>query len=744
MKTTIPETEPAVEREVPTVPVKEKHPFFKWFRRLFLVFLVLPLLVLLGFWGAMQVIDFNRYKPTIEKAFFDRNGQHLNIEGSVGVTAFPFVLSITQASVKNPEGFESDKELARFQAIEVELSLWDLFLHRQLVIKGLEIERPVLNLLTDQDGRNNWQGLQKLASSSVQDFRRLFGNTIRPHDVSWPAPQSAVYQADRPLKFQVAERSQKLPLFGDEWQFKTLILQDAKINWLDESSHQSYRIKDFDVMAFDVMPNQPFNLVTEFDYASGQNPTKIHIKLAQKLKVNASLTDWQLSDWQGNVVMRLPKKLKLPVVRMETSGKLLAWDQQSKQLSLRTARLSSLDSYIQLNLTGNYGTSPYLKGQLSSKDIQLTKWLRHAGIVLPDFVNQQALSKLSVNLNWEKTPKSLMIDQLDMTLDGAQLTGKLLSQLQASGAPSLRFDLALNHLDLNKYQAYKPSTGNQDPGVIEPTVNSETHKDVKQETYLPVGVPIKLLRALQAEGQLKLNDVKLWGLKLDRADITALSDKGRIDLAPLDADLYQGHLSSKLRVDVNGKTPQYHWSGKLQKLAIKPFLSDGWHYTKLSGSLNSWFDLHTEGVNSYLLRQNMQGHLETRVSDGAFVGLDVNRLLAGQASGEQDSTRFKQMRFESGIGKGQMTFEKCNLISERFSSICVGRVDLPKASIAAKLFTTYQKPPASLVALKGMEVPIRLKGKLDKIQWSVDTKGLLNSSANQKKLLQGLQQLLAQ
>lgn len=705
----------------------DKHPFFKWFRRAFMFLLILPLFIFLGFWGAMQFIDFNQYKPAIEKEFFDKTGQQLKIDGSIAVSVIPFVLSVKQVKIKNPEGFEGKPDLAEIKAVEMELSLWDLFIHRRMEVKGLEVEHPTINLITNTKGQTNWQFFQKIADIGMASIHQKF----RP--VAYIQPTSNNGK-------DVVSESQ-----NNNWQLKTLIVQHAQINAVNDKAHRSYRLKGFDLMAFDVMPNRLVNFITEFDYSNGQNPAKFHVKLTQKFKINRDLSEWQFSDWQGSISMRLPRNMKVPMVQMETSGKLLAWNQITKQLSVRDATLSSLESYIKLNLTGNYGNLPYVKGSLASKNIHLKKWLRHAGIAIPNFVDKNALSQLSLSLDWEQTPEQLMIDKLDMKLDGSEIKGKLFSQTQPDGKiPDLHFDLDVNNLNLKTYVAYKPVQSKAKKASIseKPSSSKPATTAPVKETFLPVGVPVRTLQELHAEGQVRLQNFQSWGLKFDQAMLTLSAEKGQINLAPLDADLYQGHLSSKLSINVNDKTPVYQWSGKMEQIALKPFLTDGWQYSDLSGELNTWFDFKTEGVNSYLLRQNLNGHIETRATSGSVRGVDLNKLLEGKASGSKDETSYKKLSFEAQIRQGMLKFKKCNLSSERFSSICVGQLNLAQGSIAAKLFTTYQNPPENLSSLKGIEVPVSLKGQLNQVGWSVDMKRLLNSPVNQQKLLNGLQQLL--
>ncbi|MDX1795479.1 MAG: AsmA family protein [Hydrogenovibrio sp.] len=710
----------------------DRHPFFKWFRRIFVVFLMLPVVVFLGFWGAMQFVDFNQYKPTIEKEFLEKTGHRLKINGAIEVSVIPFVMSAKQLEVKNPKGFDSQKDLADIQAVELELSLWDLFIHRQLSIQGLEIEQPTLNLITNQSGQRNWQFFQNLAGFSAPLKQGL---------------RSVAY-------VPVVKNQANLKAVDDkeDWQLRSLILQNAQLNWTNLLNQHQYQLQDFDMMAFDLAPNTPFNVITEFDFSSNRNKAKFHVKLSHQLEIAQHFKSWKAMNWQGTLVTKLPDRFKLPEVRVESNGSLFSVNMKTNQLEVKSAVLKSLDSSLKLDMSYDFGSQSHSRGHIESKNIQLRKWLRHSGIRTPKFVHKWALSKVTLNMDWEHSANQLALKNIDMVLDQSHITGKLLRQIQNDGLSRTHFDLNVDQLDLDKYQAIAEERKKawqarklekQKAGASVPKRQPPPKAKLTQ-TYLPLALPISTLREMKAEGKLHFGRLKAWNLAFEDASITLLADKGRLDLAPLDAKLYQGQLQSKLTIDVTGKTPRYLWSGRVEKVQLQPMLTDGWGNEHLSGTYNGHFDLRTAGVNGHLLKQNMSGYFEAQVQNGAYQGMDLNKLLAGRSSSAKDSTQFDRLKLEGEIAKGIFTAQKLNLNSERFSSIGVGTLNLPKGEVKGHLYTTYRKPPASLQKLKGLEVPVYLKGPLGEIQWQVDLNKLLQSRGNQQKLLKGLQQLFGQ
>lgn len=711
----------------------DRHPFFKWFRRIFVVFLMLPGVLFLGFWGAMQFVDFNQYKPTIEKEFLDKTGHRLKINGAVEVSVIPFVMSAKQLEVKNPKGFDSQKDLADIQAVELELSLWDLFIHRQLSIQGLEIEHPTLNLVTNQSGQRNWQFFQNLAGFSAppkQGFRSVAYVPVIKNQANLKA------SSDK-----------------EDWTLRSLILQNAQLHWTNQLNHHEYDLQDFDMMAFDLAPNTPFNVITEFDFSSNRNKAKFHVKLSHQLEIAQHFKSWKAMNWQGTLVTKLPDRFKLPEVRVESSGTLFSVNMKTNQVAVKSAVLKSLDSSLKLDMSYDFGAQPHSSGHIESKNIQLRKWLRHSGIRSPRFVHKWALSKVTLDMDWEHSDNQLALKDIDMVLDQSHITGKVLRQTQTDGQSRTHFDLNVDQLDLDKYQAIaeerkkawqaRKLEKQKAAGTPSPKPK-HTPKAKLTQTYLPLALPISTLRTMHAEGRLHFGHLKAWNLSFQDASITLLADKGRLDLAPLDAKLYQGQLLSKLTIDVTGNTPRYLWSGRVEKAQLQPMLTDGWGNKHLSGTYDGHFDLRTAGVNGHLLKQNMSGSFEAQVRNGAYHGMDLNKLLAGKSSSAKDSTQFDRLKLEGEIAKGIFTAQKLNLNSDRFSSIGVGTLNLPKGEVKGHLYTTYRKPPPSLQKLKGLEVPIYLKGPLGQVQWQVDLDKLLQNRGNQQKLLKGLKQLFGQ
>ncbi len=96
----------------------------------------------------------------------------------------------------------------------------------------------------------------------------------------------------------------------------------------------------------------------------------------------------------------------------------------------------------------------------------------------------------------------------------------------------------------------------------------------------------------------------------------------------------------------------------------------------------------------------MNGRITAKVNDGAFVGMDLNKLLAGQKTQPQDATQFRRLSLTGNIRKGILKTKDFNVKSQRFSATGTGSLELTSTLLDSTLYTVYQNPPKSLRSLK--------------------------------------------
>jgi uncharacterized protein involved in outer membrane biogenesis len=116
------------------------------------------------------LVNVDRYRPQVISYLQETTGKQVEI-GRLALTFFPLKIHIDRIGVKNPPIFPSGY-VVQVARIDAELSVGAL-LHRQVVIKSLVLEDPVLNLTSDPDGPWNFESPQSKISAEAFPLRPI-------------------------------------------------------------------------------------------------------------------------------------------------------------------------------------------------------------------------------------------------------------------------------------------------------------------------------------------------------------------------------------------------------------------------------------------------------------------------------------------------------------------------------------------------------------------------------------------
>jgi uncharacterized protein involved in outer membrane biogenesis len=154
---------------------------------------IAALLLLAIIFVVPALVKVDRYRPKVISYLQQKTGKRIEI-GRMGLTFFPLSIHIDDFGVKNPPLFPPGY-VVKVRRIDAELSLGAL-LRRQVVVKQLVLEDPVLNLTSDPDGPWNFENPQAKLSentlplgvfSRVQIKRgQLIASNLLPSDAAGP------------------------------------------------------------------------------------------------------------------------------------------------------------------------------------------------------------------------------------------------------------------------------------------------------------------------------------------------------------------------------------------------------------------------------------------------------------------------------------------------------------------------------------------------------------------------------
>ena len=702
-----------------------KQNFFKWFKRVTLILGIIPILLFLAFAGAVSFIDFNQYKPQIEQEVTDYTGREFNIKGVVDVSVFPFELTATELALKNPEGFDSENLLS-VQTVQVELSLWSLLWHKEVDVLRLELFEPKLHLIKTKTG-DNWSDIKGLATwlkqqdsfDKAQTATEWF-NTLERVQVSLK-PEAEQESAAQEDANKVAN-----------WAFDSLVVRDGKIQIYDKTKGFAETFLNINILAFDVAKKQPFDMSSDFSYQNSLSQRIYDVHLNGILEIKEQFKIWQLRQWNGVFKVRLPEDQKIPEVRLTTRGDLFEMNIDTMEVSIENGFLNGLDAQLQSSFSGQFGLNTLLSGTVTLQQLNFKEWAKHLNLPLPKFVNQQALSVGNGQFEWYWDGSHLLLNDIDIQIDESKVKGDL--SYDFDGNKTLRFELDVQEGNLDFYQAYLPEEGGE-------------KKTGEQQVYFPIPISVDFLKQANIFGQLTITQLTVFDMTLDTFDVDIVAEKGRLQLAPLDATFYQGELLSRLHINLTGESPSFHWKGRVNDIELGALAKRQASSVLLAGSLVSRFDLKTTGMDVKTIKSHLNGRLSFDIEGAKLAGMDLNRILAGELSLKtSDSSRaYTELQKIMVVGRwsdGLYSARKLDVASERFSVSGAGTFNVNTAQIDSTLNVLIERPEGGVKILKGLNIPVTYRGiwqanaPNEGAAWHVNAKNIMNGTKVHKQLVQ--------
>ncbi|HSN70955.1 MAG TPA: AsmA family protein, partial [Steroidobacteraceae bacterium] len=127
-------------------------------RRIIVIIAGLLALLVLAVAILIATFDPNDFRDEIEARVAERIGRDLQLRGDISLSLFPWLAITTgDARLANPEGFGPEPFLA-LEGLRIGVRLLPLLAGR-LEIGEIVLEAPRLQLVTDAEGRTNWQDL---------------------------------------------------------------------------------------------------------------------------------------------------------------------------------------------------------------------------------------------------------------------------------------------------------------------------------------------------------------------------------------------------------------------------------------------------------------------------------------------------------------------------------------------------------------------------------------------------------
>ncbi|MDO8789590.1 MAG: AsmA family protein [Sulfuritalea sp.] len=365
-----------------------------------------------------------------------------------------------------------------------------------------------------------------------------------------------------------------------------------------------------------------------------------------------------------------------------------------------------------------------------AQTIALEKIAGSVDLANPRMPMKQLKLPLAGNLRADMAHQTVALE-LTTRFDESKIAAKL---KVAKFAPrALGFDLDIDTLNVDKYLPPAPpkTVANDKAGAGKEDAPGQEAKEGKLD--------FSALKGLDVNGAIRIGSLQVSRLKLARLNAKINLAGGRLDVAPLTLNLYEGTASGSLSLNAAGNT--FALRQNLAGISINPLMKDLANKDLVEGRGNVTLDISSRGDSVIAMKKALAGTAAVSLRDGAIKGINLAQSLRdlkgklGAASGKPedatqqakagDKTDFSELTASLKIANGIAHNEDLAMKSPFLRLSGAGDIDIgggqmnyvAKASVVA---TSAGQGGQGLDQLKGLTVPVRVTGPFENLAYQIE------------------------
>ncbi|HDK37395.1 MAG TPA: AsmA family protein [Thiolapillus brandeum] len=512
---------------------------------------------------------------------------------------------------------------------------------------------------------------------------------------------------------------------GDfELKLNGIELEDVSLHYDDAQEDVSIKLDDLAVKVGELVAGTPVPLRVSFKLKNAKPVLDLSFKMSTDMTFSA---DFQRLDLAALAIDLDAAGEGLPAegVKLAMAAN-VGLDKPQGVLALSDLSVSGLNT----DMTGDLSVTqlngkPKLEAKLALQDTNLKSLLQLVGVSVVT-TDPKALTRVSCNVFVVKQGDTLTAKPVTIKLDDSRLDGSV--QVLSFAGPVVKADFKLDAINLDRY--LPPATEQQ-------AEQGGEHKEpAAKKSEKP---DFTALRKLKLDASFSIGNLQLNGLKMEKIILKVRSRKGVLSMDPISALLYEGQLNGNVKLDVRKDSPLFSAKQNLSGIQIEPLLKDLTGKAQLRGTGNVKADISSQGLHDATIKRNLNGRFSIDFRDGAYIGFNLAQAIrkaTGQAaSDEPQTTDFAELRGTGVVKQGVITNNDLYLASPALRVTGKGKVDLVKEQVDYLLTTKIVgslQGQGGLKNLKGVAIPVRIRGDLNNPSPTVDLEAALKANAEHK------------
>ncbi|MBF0137065.1 MAG: AsmA family protein [Magnetococcus sp. DMHC-1] len=740
-------------------------------------------------------------------AWVEKNtGRQLMIQGDIALTFYPWIgFKVANATLANDPLF-GPEPMVEMEEIVVKVKLLPL-LQRHLEVDRIAIQGVYFNLARDRAGRGNWSGMQEIFTSNMPVAP---GTTTTTTTTTGLPPQNGA----------TLLALSSLTING-------IKISSGAMRFQDEATGNSLALEEFNLESGPLRAGQPVNGYLDTSWSLAHPELAGSLGITGQVFWNDTRKTLEIKNSRLNLMVSGNDLPTVETIQATLHTEILA------DLKQKTIQTDKTDLYVDaqggeapaaganLKLSGDLNVN-WVAETLHMTGLRMTlldhlqiqgtlegQKILHAPsftsvLTLVEFSPQTLLKRLDrttlafrdakvMQVAELKTTLQLGLDHLALSeikgrLDATHLTGTL--RIDHFQKPAVRFDLQLDQMDADRYQAgHSPMSATQavpasatrnasvaSAAVPDPTTRMQGKIDLEHdedimddpgddldpdeeqyETMPGNGLvqtdtpgPTLLDRMIRGDwqGKVQAEQFKIRSVTVTKADLTVRTGQGLVKVEPLRGNLYGGSLETNLQFDMQGQEPllqvnRAQWKG----IDLTQLPRDGDMPHPISGRVDGQTRFETRLGAADTWRKTLNGTLQLAVHDGALEGVDLeHRILTTYATlksrpvtalqADRGKTPFSELTATATIRQGVVDNPDLKAVSGLLTMQGAGQFDLVRQQmdygIKAQFLPALEGIDHTVTDLRGLDVPVRFTGAWRQPTIQVELAKLLESAMRTK------------
>jgi len=417
---------------------------------------------------------------------------------------------------------------------------------------------------------------------------------------------------------------------------------------------------------------------------------------------------------------------------------------------------------LKLDMTANQADQAVKMAINSPVNFKLaTQTLNLAQLAIRGDVTSGEMKAVPVDLSG-KLNADLKAQQVNTAMKGSldHNTLDFSADIKGFKNPFIRFDVKAQSLDLNRYMASGKSAGGSsnktDAGAGAGTGTGSKAPATK--------VDLSGLNALNMDGQLSLGQLKYAAVNARDVRLAVKVQKGLLTVPALSLKAFGGAITASGTATTTA-SPRITVKPDITGVDIYALLKQFAGFEKIEGKATVNGSLAMQGGDTTALKNSLTGNLNTKVTDGAWRGINIAKTIreakaaiSGLKGGEQsvtssnvEKTDFTELTASILFNQGVATNKDLAMKSPLLRVSGEGDVNLKTDNInyllkAVLVDSSKGQMGKERDQLHGVTVPVRIKGATSAPKYSLDLTAAIkeNAGAELEAKKQEVQQKLEQ